>query len=98
MAVKGFPIKKEDLIMSTTHIAKDLGLTPNAKDLKLGKKWLTLFLNRYPHISQRKPEKLSKVRASEPESTVRNWFTEVKATLDELRVSEVLNESSRIFN
>lgn len=31
MAVKGFPIKKEDLIMSTTHIAKDLGLTPNAK-------------------------------------------------------------------
>lgn len=26
MAVKGFPIEKEDLIMSTTHIAKDLGL------------------------------------------------------------------------
>lgn len=96
MAVKGFPITKTDLLTSATQIVKEI--KPEVKDLKLGKKWLSLFLQRHPQITERKPEKLSKVRATVSEKCIHNWFTEVKTTLDEMNASNVLEDPSRIFN
>lgn len=68
-ATDGFPINKENLILSASQIAQDQNV--RTKDLNLGKKWVSLFLKRYPEISERVPEKLSKVRATVPEQRIR---------------------------
>lgn len=77
-------------------IAQDQNI--RTKDLNLGKKWVSLFLKRYPEISERVPEKLSKVRATVPEQRIRQWFKEVLDTLKEVDATEVLDDPSRIFN
>lgn len=90
------PINKENLILSASQIAQDQNI--RTKDLNLGKKWVSLFLKRYPEISERVPEKLSKVRATVPEQQIRQCFKEVLDTLKEVDATEVLDDPSRIFN
>lgn len=98
LALRGFPVSRLNLITSVQQIVKDLHLESKFPNGMPGKKWLNLFLQRNPEISDRKPEKLSKVRANVTEQYIRSWFSEVKDYAEKNNLTEVLLDPSRIFN
>jgi len=66
------------------------------KDGVPGRSWLSAFLIRHPELSERIAQNLTMSRASISESSIRNWFSEVKK---ELILKLLLNiEASRVFN
>ncbi|KAJ8929778.1 hypothetical protein NQ314_017502 [Rhamnusium bicolor] len=84
---RGFPPKKDDLILTVQRIITNSGRTTPFVDNKPGKKWLQLFLKRHPDLSQRILETLTTVRASgkavetercEKKVVVGNVFMEVE--------------------
>lgn len=98
MAVRGFPVWKEDLLKTVGQITKELNIPNTFSNGIPGRKWLYLFLKRHPSISERTVEKLSRVRANVSEDCVRKWFAEVEAILEEEGSKSVLMHPSRIFN
>lgn len=64
MAVRGFPVWKEDLLKTVGQITKELNIPNTFSNGIPGRKWLYLFLKRHPSISERTVEKLSRVRAN----------------------------------
>lgn len=60
---RGFPVTKIDNLVSVNQLIQDMNLGDKTKTGKLGEKWFSLFMKRHPDLAQRKPEKLSKVRA-----------------------------------
>lgn len=75
-----------------------MNLQDKTKNGQLGEKWFTLFMQRHPDLSERKPEKLSKIRADVSEQNVREWFKEVSTYLESIDCSDVLKDPKRIFN
>lgn len=98
LAVRGFPIWKEDLVCSVEQIIKDLKLPNNFTNNRPGRKWLFLFFKRHPECAMRTVEKLSRIRAEVTEEKVRNWFNEVTEYLEVENLLHVMTDSSRIYN
>lgn len=94
----GFPMHPEmvkDAVQSVLN--EDQRYNPFI-DNRPGKKWLSLFLKRKPHIVKRNTEIVSKARATITEEKIRSWFNEVLNFTEEEGLADVLKDSSRIFN
>lgn len=98
LADRGFPVTKVDILVSVNQLVKDMNFQDKTKNGQLGEKWFTLFMQRRPDLSERKPEKLSKIRADVSEQNVREWFKEVSTYLESIDCSDVLKDPKRIFN
>lgn len=87
LADRGFPVTKVDILVSVNQLVKDLNLQDKTKNGQLGEKWFTLFMQIHPDLSERKPEKLSKIRADVLEQNVRELFKEVSTYLESIDCS-----------
>ncbi|KAG5876363.1 hypothetical protein JTB14_024966 [Gonioctena quinquepunctata] len=67
-------------------------------DYRPGKKWLKLFLQRHPKVTQRHNEIISKGRASVIEEGIRTWFRELEDYLISENVADILSCPEIIFN
>jgi hypothetical protein len=94
MAKIGYPVNASDVRETVAMICEIKG----QKDLKPGKKWMRLFLNRHPHISKRHAEVISKARASITEPIIRKWFNVLHQHLQEENAGDILEDPKRIFN
>lgn len=56
------------------------------------------FFQRHPDLSERKPEKLSKVRALVSKEKIQSWFYEVKDYLSENNNVHILSDPNRVFS
>lgn len=95
---KGFPPKKDELILTVQRIIVNSKRVTPFKNNKPGKKWLQLFLKRHPDLSQRIPETLTSTRASVTEIQLKNWFKEVENSLKSDNLFEILADPQRVFN
>ncbi|KAJ8969389.1 hypothetical protein NQ314_001788 [Rhamnusium bicolor] len=97
-ALLGFPMHPDELKDSVQRVLKTINRPNPFVDDRPGRKWLKLFLNRHPKITQRSAEIISKARASVSEAGIRNWFQELNEYLQHENCAEILNDPSRIFN
>lgn len=95
---KGFPPKKDDLVLTVQKIVANSGRETPFIDGKPGKKWIQLFLKRHSDLSPRVPETLTSVRASVTESQLRGWFNEVQISLQSENLSWILTNPQRLYN
>lgn len=72
LAVRGFPITKSDLVTSVQQILKGMNSNDMFPGGRPGPTWLKLFLQRNPQISERNVKKLSKLRATVTEGSIKN--------------------------
>ncbi|XP_039300746.1 tigger transposable element-derived protein 1-like [Nilaparvata lugens] len=98
MAARGFPVTTAQLIESVQHLIKKLGRENPFKEGKPGRKWLKLFMQRHPTITNRISENLTMSRASVTKQYITKWFNEVESFLKEKSYFEILNDSNRVFN
>lgn len=69
MAKIGYPVNTNDVRETVAKIFEI-----KSSDHKPGKKWMKLFLQRYPEITKRLSEIISKTRASVTEPLIWKWF------------------------
>ncbi|XP_018360375.1 PREDICTED: uncharacterized protein LOC108759426 [Trachymyrmex cornetzi] len=92
----GFPIEKICLLYSVKQLVDAENLLTPFKNNLPGREWFESFMRRHPHLSQKKAEYLSKVRATITENSIRNWFADTE-TLVGINI-QVLQHPRRIFN
>ncbi|KAJ8943920.1 hypothetical protein NQ314_009584 [Rhamnusium bicolor] len=100
MASKGFPVHKNNLILSVQKILRNSGreLRYIRNDGTPGRAWFDSFLKRHPKIKQKHAESVSKARAAVTRDKIENWFDEVLAYLKENQLDNILKDADRIFN
>lgn len=97
-AVLGFPMHPDEVKDSVQRVLKIVKRPNVFKDDRPGKKWLTLFLQRHPNVTQRNTEIISKGRASVTEEGIRTWFREMENYLISENAADILLCPERIFN
>ncbi|XP_074040924.1 uncharacterized protein [Leptinotarsa decemlineata] len=99
MARKGFPVHKQNLILSVKKIIEETGReTKYLLNKTPGRSWFEGFLKRHPNIRQKYAESVSKARAIVTQDRIESWFDEISSYLREENYECILNDSSRIFN
>ncbi|KAJ8931391.1 hypothetical protein NQ314_015701 [Rhamnusium bicolor] len=100
MAKKGFPVHKNNLILSVRKIVEESGRETKYlnKSSVPGRSWFEGFLKRHPDIKQKHAESVSKARAAVTQDRIHNWFDEILEYLKENKMEEILLDPSRIFN
>ncbi|XP_020298074.1 uncharacterized protein LOC109862427, partial [Pseudomyrmex gracilis] len=94
----GYPMHP-NIVKSAIKNVLDKAPRPNCfKNNMPGQKWLKLFLKRHPEIGLKYAEVLSRSRASVTEENIRQWFAELKTYLEKENASDILSNSSRIYN
>lgn len=94
----GFPIKKEELILTVQKIVLETKVETPFKNGKPGQKWYTSFRRRHPEISDRFAESIDKSRAKLTEEFIKSWFRELENFLNSIDATDVLEDPTRIFN
>lgn len=97
-AKKGIPIKIKTLLETVKKILDDDKRVTPFKNNRPGKKWVTLFCNRHPEITERKAEGISTARATVSENDIKTWHQSLKEYLAEENALDILEEPKRIFN
>ncbi|CAH2015601.1 unnamed protein product [Acanthoscelides obtectus] len=69
-ALLGFPMHSDEVKDSVQKVLKETERDNPFTDDRPGKKWLQLFLQRHPTITQRNTEIISKARASVTEQSI----------------------------
>lgn len=100
MAKKGFPIHKNNLIISVKKILEESGRETKYlnKSSLPGRSWFEGFLKRHSEIKQKHAESVSKARAAVTQDRIYKWFDEILEYLKENKMEEILLDPSRIFN
>lgn len=94
----GFPINKRELFSVIQKIVKTEKLKTPFKDGKPGQKWYSGFMRRHSSLSLKNAEALEKYRSQVTEEFIRSWFKELIDFLDELNISDILKDPSRMLN
>lgn len=94
----GFPMHPEEVKDAVQKVLKADPRPNKFTDDRPGDKWLKLFLRRYPEVSKRNTEIISKSRASVTESAIRQWFLELTEYLETENMLEMMADPSRIYN
>lgn len=89
LQVKGFPLSKKQLRSLAFQYAdknRIRGFSPESK--KAGRKWVSNFMKRHPHLIEKQAKNLSVARAmcGNP-TTVKKWFEEYQALLKRLDIT-----------
>lgn len=95
-AKAGFPVSKENFLISVTRLARELNKT--FKNDIPGRKWYEAFMKRHPEITLRVSQNLTKSRSEVTSEKLENWFQEVEQFLEETNQKDILNHPKRIFN
>lgn len=99
MARKGFPVHRQNLILSVKKILEETGReTKYLLNKTPGRSWFQGFLKRHPNIKQKHAEAVSKARAAVTRDRIESWFDEIQSVLQEDDYGEILLDPSRIFN
>lgn len=96
VAKAGFPVSKENFLVSVTRLSKEL--KKEFKHEVPGRKWYEGFLKRHPNISLRVSQNLTKSRSAVAPEKLHNWFTEVENYLQESQNQQILSDPTRMFN
>lgn len=96
VAKAGFPVSKENFLVSVTRLSKEL--KKEFKHEVPGRKWYEGFLKRHPNISLRVSQNLTKSRSAVTPEKLHNWFTEVENYLQESQNQQILSDPTRMFN
>lgn len=75
----GFPMHSDDVKDTVQHILQETKRPNPFTDSRPGDKWMKLFLNRHPEVTNRNAEYISKGKASLTEDKIRKWFQELEA-------------------
>lgn len=95
---KGFPVRDEDIKWSVKRFL-DENPRPNPFNANLpGKGWMEAFLRRHPNISQRTAEGITAASSVISEDNIKKWFTDIRQYLEIKGLTDILEDSSRIFN
>ena len=95
----GFPQRKQDLLNAVEKIVTAEGRKTPFRNNKPGEKWYQWFLKRrYKTLALREAEGLSKARGIITKESILKWFRELKIYLEQCNASNILEDSSRIFN
>lgn len=92
---KGFPKRKEDLIISVSQF---LQKTNRASSFKNGEKWFKLFLARHPTLAFRTPEAVTAASSTVSENDVRGWFRQINDYFVENNLLHIFSEPDRVLN
>lgn len=96
MAKAGFPVTKENFLISVSRLANELKKEfPSGKP---GLKWYVGFLKRHSEISIRVAQNLTRSRSEVTTIKLQSWFQEVENYLKKSGESDVLTHPDRIFN
>ncbi|XP_062533950.1 uncharacterized protein LOC134202962 [Armigeres subalbatus] len=98
MQQRGFPVQRRSLLLKVQEF---LSANPRKTPFKNncpGRKWFNSFMRRHPTLSLRTPEEVTSASARVSEKDIRNWFKEVYQWLDRHGISDILIDSSRVFN
>ncbi|KAI4460722.1 hypothetical protein MML48_5g00012127 [Holotrichia oblita] len=98
MARKGFPVDKNNLLLTVQTIIKEAGRDTSFKDSLPGRTWFEAFLKRHPRIKQKHAESVSKARATVTQDRIEAWFDEIHQFLKQEKLDGILEDESRIFN
>ncbi|XP_050498219.1 uncharacterized protein LOC126879210 [Diabrotica virgifera virgifera] len=99
MARKGFPIHRQNLMLSVKKFLEETGReTKYLLNKTPGRSWFQGFLKRHPKIKERYPEAVSKARAAVTQDRIEAWFDEIQLFLEEDRYDEILLDPTRVFN
>ncbi|KAI4461470.1 hypothetical protein MML48_5g00018361 [Holotrichia oblita] len=98
MARKGFPVHKNNLLLTVQTIIKEAGGDTCFKDSLPGRTWFEAFLKRHPRIKQKHAESVSKARAAVTQDHIEAWFDEIHQFLKQEKLDGILEDESRIFN
>uniref|UniRef100_A0A1Y1LYU9 HTH CENPB-type domain-containing protein n=1 Tax=Photinus pyralis TaxID=7054 RepID=A0A1Y1LYU9_PHOPY len=99
IARKGFPVHRQNLILSVKKMVEDMG-----KETKYflngtpGRSWFRGFLKRHPKIKEKYAEAVSKARAAVTQDRIEGWFEEILTFLQTENYMNILDDPSRIFN
>ena len=55
-------------------------------------------MKRHPKLTIRVPERISKARAGVDETSIRVWFHNLKENIEELKIRDIFNDPTRVFN
>ncbi|XP_053374917.1 uncharacterized protein LOC123533097 [Mercenaria mercenaria] len=96
MAQMGYGYTKWQVLDIAMELAKASGVSDKFRNDKPSKHWFNGFVNRFPHMIMRKPQKLERVRAlCVSPSTVDGYYKELKSTLVEI---DLFDKPSRVWN
>lgn len=95
---QGFPISKVQLVESIQKLVNDLKLNTPFVNGKPGEKWVKLFLQRHPDISERVPQTLTAARSSITREQLVSWFEEINSYIKDNALTAVIKDPSRVFN
>ncbi|KAI4460717.1 homeobox-like domain superfamily [Holotrichia oblita] len=98
MARKGFPVHKNNLLLTVQTIIKEAGRDTCFKDSLPRRTWFEAFLKRHPRIKQKHAESVSKARATVTQDRIEAWFDEIHQFLKQEKLDGILEDESRIFN
>ncbi|KAJ8912480.1 hypothetical protein NQ315_014580 [Exocentrus adspersus] len=98
LAKCGFPIKKQELLLTVQKIVQEKGIKTPFKDGKPGQTWYLGFLRRNPEITVKIAESIDQSRAKITEEYIRFWFRDLQMFLEDINCTEILNNPSRILN
>ena len=94
----GFPITKEHLLDSVSHLCKQMNRENPFDGGRPGRHWYEAFLKRNPEITKRVSQSLTKNRSEINENAIRNWFKYVQKYLDDHDLNEMLIDPNRFYN
>ncbi|KAG5877343.1 hypothetical protein JTB14_030714 [Gonioctena quinquepunctata] len=97
-AILDFPMHPDEVKDSVQRVLKFFKRPNMFTDDGPGKKWLKLFLQRHPKVTQRNTKIISKGRASVTEEGIRTWFRELEDYLISENVADILSYPEIIFN
>ncbi|KAG5896985.1 hypothetical protein JTB14_018500 [Gonioctena quinquepunctata] len=87
-AILGFLMHSDKVKDSVQRVLKFFKRPNMFTDDRPGEKWLKLFLQRHPKVTQRNTEIISKGRASVTEEGIRTWFRELEDYLISLKTKK----------
>lgn len=95
---KGFPRRKDDVLVSVQDFLEKTGRKTIFKNNLPGKGWYQAFLKRHPKLTHRESEAVTRASANVSEADIRGWFHKILSHLEDVDALEILEDSNRIYN
>ncbi|XP_050552311.1 uncharacterized protein LOC118281061 [Spodoptera frugiperda] len=95
---KGFPKRKEDILLSVEQFLSRNPRPNNFVNNKPGDGWYRLFLKRHPELTHRTAEAVTSASANVSETNIRQWFQQIERYLKDNGYFDILSDASRVYN